>query len=305
MDLSSLFSPDLIRVPLRAASRQEAIRELVDALVRTSPLVDRDAIVHGIESRELSGSTGLGCRVAFPHARTDLTDRLHLALGISHQGLDWGAPDGELVHLIFLFVTPQKITKTYVHTLAAISALLHRTGVRDKLVGAADSNQVVRVVRDARVALNVSKSVKDIMVTRLITAELDQSVREAANLLAEFNVSGMPVVDSQGQLVGIISERDILGVAIPALKEFFGEVEFSATRDTLVDRLLSRERLTVRDIMSGDVVRAEEDDSITEVAQIMVNRNLRRVPVVREGRLVGLVGRADILRNVIRNVGLK
>ena len=305
MELASLFTPDLICLGVDGCSRREVIERLVDRLTESSGLTGRDSLVDAIEEREKMASTALVKRVAFPHARTDLTDRLHVALGVAREGIDWGAPHGIPVQIVFTFVTAREVTQTYIQSLAAISALLHRPGMVDALIDARSPEGVLTLIRNAQIPVRVSKCVRDIMVRRVITVGPDTGVREAAHILAEYNISGVPVVSADGDLVGILSERDLLVVAIPRLKEFFDEFEFSTRRHTVIDRLLSDEDFRVSDIMTREVHSVEAGTPIVDLAQQMVELNLRRVPVVEDGKLVGLVGRPDILRNVIRNIGVR
>lgn len=287
---------------MRATTRHEAISELVDLAVAQTRLSERDALIEAIESRELTGPTALGPYAAFPHARTDLTDQLYVVLGVAPHGVAWTAKN--VVRLIFLFVTPRRVTTSYINTLAALSELLHRPGVPEAIVAAPNIQAVVDVIRATRVRITVFHRAKDIMVREVVTVSPQTTVRTAAHLLGRHNISGMPVVDADRRVLGILSEKDLLVVGMPKLAEFFGAQGFHATSDTIVDRLLGQEDILVGDIMNSDIVCVDENASVTEVAQLLVARNIRRAPVVRDGKLVGIVSRANILRDVIRRVGV-
>ena len=109
---------------------------------------------------------------------------------------------------------------------------------------------------------------RDIMTHETITITPTASVREAARRLAGYNISGMPVVDHEGRMVGIITEAD----------------------------LISKEGDTVADLMTPRVVSVTERTTVDEVARILTVNRFKRVPVLRDGRLVGIVSRADIVR---------
>lgn len=109
---------------------------------------------------------------------------------------------------------------------------------------------------------------RDIMTHEVITIKPDASVRDAARQLADYHISGMPVVDGQGRMVGIITEAD----------------------------LISKDGKTVADLMSERVVSVDEDTMVDEIAQILTSNRFKRVPVLRDERLVGVVSRADIVR---------
>lgn len=109
---------------------------------------------------------------------------------------------------------------------------------------------------------------RDIMTHEVITIKPDASVRDAARQLADYHISGMPVVDERARMVGIITEAD----------------------------LISKDGKTVADLMSDRVVSVGEDTTVDEIAQILTSNRFKRVPVVRAERLVGVVSRADIVR---------
>ena len=113
---------------------------------------------------------------------------------------------------------------------------------------------------------------QDIMTESVITARPDMTLDELAKLLADKQISGVPVIDDRGQLVGVASEADILG-AKPG-------------------------RTTVASIMTRDVVAVSADESIQEIAFLLSMRRINRVPVLREGKLVGIISRADIVRAI-------
>jgi CBS domain-containing protein len=140
----------------------------------------------------------------------------------------------------------------------------------------------------------------DVMTTDVITVDPDTTVRAFATLLAERGISGAPVVDSSGRLVGIISEGDLLHRAE------IGTAQRHRVRrrswwldhfasDLARDYVKSHGR-TVNDIMTRDVVTVTEDTELAEVAALLETKRIKRVPVMRDGKVVGIISRANIVR---------
>lgn len=113
----------------------------------------------------------------------------------------------------------------------------------------------------------------DIMTRKVATIHPGASVQEAAQLLDQKRISGAPVVDPDGKIIGIITEADIISK-------------------------VDREGLRVIDIMSHDVIAVDEETPVNEIAALLTERKIKRVPVVENGKLVGIVSRADIVHAV-------
>ena len=142
----------------------------------------------------------------------------------------------------------------------------------------------------------------DVMTTDVITVDPDTTVQALATLLAERGISGAPVVDLSGRLVGIISEGDLLHRAEIGTARRHRERRRSWWLDHFASDL-AREYVkshgrTVKDIMTRDVVTVTEDTDLGEVAALLEAKRIKRVPVMREGKVVGIISRANIVRAV-------
>lgn len=111
---------------------------------------------------------------------------------------------------------------------------------------------------------------RDIMTRHVYTTTPDATVRDAAHVLAERHISGMPVVNPAGTIIGMLTEADII----------------------------SKQGERVEDIMSKEIVSVLEETPVGEIAQLLSRKKIKRVPVLTDGRLVGLVSRADIVAAV-------
>jgi len=142
----------------------------------------------------------------------------------------------------------------------------------------------------------------DVMTTDVITVDPDMTVQALARLLAERGISGAPVVDSNGRLVGIIGEGDLLHRAEIGTARRHRNRRRSwwldhFASDLARDYIKSHGR-TVKDIMTRDVVTVTNDTDLGEIAALLEAKRIKRVPVMREGRLMGIISRANIVRAV-------
>ena len=138
-----------------------------------------------------------------------------------------------------------------------------------------------------------------IMTRDVITVLPDTPILDAANKMLENHVSGLPVVDSSGQLVGIVSESDFLRRA---------EIGTQHRRARWLQYLLSPGRVAgdfvqergrkVDDVMTRDPVTADEETPLDDLVALMEKNGIKRLPILRDGKLVGIVTRANLLRAV-------
>jgi CBS domain-containing protein len=144
---------------------------------------------------------------------------------------------------------------------------------------------------------------KDIMTKKLITVSPETEIVQATKLLLENNINGVPVMDETGKLVGILCQSDLV-----VQQKKFPVPSFFTLLDGLIPltsmRQLKKEvrkiaAITVAQAMTPNPIFVGPDASIEEVATLMVDNNFHTIPVVDGGKLVGVVGKEDILRTLI------
>lgn len=143
---------------------------------------------------------------------------------------------------------------------------------------------------------------RDLMQRNVKTVSPDATVREVAEILAQEDYTGLPVVDEEGRLVGIVTEADLLVRAktlkLPTVFPFLGGVIFLESPRKFEEQLRKATGTKVSEIMTRDVVTVTEDTPLHELAAIMVEKKVKRLPVVDGGRLVGIVTRDDLIRAI-------
>lgn len=138
--------------------------------------------------------------------------------------------------------------------------------------------------------------VKDVMTTTVVTVSPDNSVRHAARLMSDQHVSGVPVVDDGGRLQGVISEGDLIRRTELSGGTFVLETNMELGPDDRANAFVKRCAWRVGDVMTPDPVTIDENAPLSRVAELMENRGIKRIPVLRDSKLVGIVSRADLLQ---------
>ncbi len=145
--------------------------------------------------------------------------------------------------------------------------------------------------------------VKEIMTPNPITVNGDMEVIEAATILLDQRINGVPVVDDSGALVGILCQSDIIAqqkkLPVPSLFSFLdGYINLSSMKG--IEKEVRKIAATaVADAMTPNPVTVTPESNIETVAALMVDHNFHTLPVVADGRLVGVVGKEDILRTLL------
>jgi CBS domain-containing protein len=134
----------------------------------------------------------------------------------------------------------------------------------------------------------------------VVHIHVSASIREAATVMVEKKVGTLPVVDETGMLVGCLSMGSITGIFLPDVVSLLADIDFvkdfGALKTPLKEDLERAETLSVSDVMQAPAVAVDEGCSLLRALTVMDNDNLRDLPVVRDGKLVGIASRVDIGR---------
>lgn len=129
---------------------------------------------------------------------------------------------------------------------------------------------------------------KSIMHSDVVSITRDTSVYEATRILTEKNFTGLPVVNDDMTLAGIVSEKDVL--------RFVSDLHML---DLICD--LQHSGATAADIMTSKVVSFDEDDDISTVCTSLIENNFRRVPILSDGKLIGIISRKDVIGHIMQS----
>jgi len=145
--------------------------------------------------------------------------------------------------------------------------------------------------------------VKDIMTRKLITVSPETEITQAAKLMLENRLNGLPVVDEAGRLVGILCQSDLISqqktMPMPSLFTFLDGYIPLASKKQIEKQARKIAAITVAQAMTPEPVVVAPETGIQAVAALMVDKNFHTLPVVENGKLVGIVGKEDVLRTLL------
>ncbi len=149
VSLRGCLRPETLCPRLKANTREGIIEELLDRIVATGAVLDRDAALEAILKRENSLSTGLQHGIAIPHARTSAVSRLVCAVGLKPEGVDFASVDGQLAHIIVLTLSPLNASVPYLQFISMFNKVLNDQG-RAALAACDSPEEMYTVLTDAR-----------------------------------------------------------------------------------------------------------------------------------------------------------
>jgi len=145
---------------------------------------------------------------------------------------------------------------------------------------------------------------REIMTTELITVSPEATVEDVAKILTQHKISGIPVVEGDGKLVGMVTEGDLLvrnkEIHVPSAISLLGGVIWLENPRKFEEELKKAVAVKVVDIMTTKVYTVGEEATVQEIATLMADKKINRVPVVRDGKVIGIVSRGDIVRSLVK-----
>jgi CBS domain-containing protein len=139
----------------------------------------------------------------------------------------------------------------------------------------------------------------DVMTTEVVSIGPETSVRHIAQLMLRHRVSALPVLDDDGRLVGIVSEGDLMRRAeLGSDRHRSWWLNLVACPEDIASEYVKQHGQRAKDVMTSRIISVDEGASVTTIAAILEEKRVKRVPVLKDGRLIGIVSRADLLHGI-------
>ena len=295
MRLTDLLAADRTIVPLEADSLPAAADALIARLVAAGGVTDVEKLRRRVAEERPEDIVGMGDRAFLLHYRTDAVTDLLVALGTSPRPIcrELGDEEQQCARILLLVVAPPRLAARYLQVVGAFARFLGSAERVEAMLGYATAADLVAEPRLADYTVPEQLTVRDLMTERPRSIMADTPLRDAARFLVRARVGGLPVVDEDGFVLGMLSERELMQHLLTAY------LQGGAPRPEPPTGASSNTRRSVRDVMTRQVLCVSPEQPLAEAASLMNNRNVDRVPVVKEGRLVGFLTRGDIVRKLI------
>jgi CBS domain-containing protein/mannitol/fructose-specific phosphotransferase system IIA component (Ntr-type) len=296
-NLADLLAADRVIVPLDADTLPAAADALLERLVAAGSVADPARLRERLDEARPEDIVAMGDRAFLLHYRTDTVRDLAVALGTRPRPIcrELGDGDRQCARILLLVVAPPRQATRYLQVVGAFARFLSSAERVDAVLAQPTAEALLGLPSLADYELREELTVGDLMTRNPRSVSPETPLREAARDMVRAGVGGMPVVEAGGQVIGMLTERDLmrhlLGSYLHRATAPRGGREAGAPAD--------RTGGDVRDAMTRQVLCVSPEQPLAEVAALMTNKDVDRLPVVRDGGLVGFITRGDIVRKLI------
>lgn len=295
MKLRDFLAPERIVVPLQAPTLQEAAAILLERLSSAHGVLDAGRLRRRAAESRPEEVVAMGERAFLLHYRSEAVGQLVLALGVSREPICRDANDGakQCARIVIMIAAPPRHAVRYLQVVGAFARLLRRAEFFGAVLAAPNASALVALPGFEETKLPEQLAVRDVMSDQPRTVAPEMPLTDAARTLARTGLGALPVVDEDRRVIGMVTEREVIRHLLK-VQAFTGPDARAAAPAVVGTK-------TVRDAMTRQVLCVAPEQPIAEVASLMSNKEVERVPVVRDGRLVGFLTRGDIVRKLIGN----
>jgi CBS domain-containing protein len=298
--LAELLDRGRIVVPLEARTVLEATTRLAQALARAGVVADDARLAEILKSEWPEDVVMVGGRAFLPHFRTNAVNALTLAIGVSPQPICRANDPNRCARVVVLIVAPVREASEYLRAMSAVARALASDEVLEGLHGARSPDDVLALagLRDAPIAAEVT--VRDVMTVGAVTVTPDATLGEAARVMLSHGVRAVPVTGETGEVLGLLTEGHLLKHLLPLTVHQLSSGQLGTVqRRTVRGSPTAPADLPVREVMDRTVLCLAEDQTVADVAALMMAKAVDRFPVTREGTPVGFLTRGDLVRKLL------
>jgi CBS domain-containing protein len=310
-ELASLFGPEQILCGAGESGLEAAARALVGLIGATDRAVDVDRVCHLVQARDRCGVMPVDSGAAVIHARLPHLKQLRVALAVNADGIACGETgDGvkcagaELgrVHLLAVILAPLDDPAGYLLVVAALRRICHRPGFLTRVAALQDPEDVWQCFAEVGERLSAYVSARDIMRTDYPRLRDTDTLSDAIDSFCTEGVSELPVLDADGDLIGLVTEDELIRVCLPDYITWMDDLSPILNFEPFAEILRRESRMPVVEIMvfAERYATVDEDTPAIQVAKVMMRRDVRKVMVLREQQLVGIIAIHELIQRVLR-----
>jgi CBS domain-containing protein len=298
--LRELLDERRVLVPLETESVRDATMRLAQALVASGAVADEERFAEILRSDWPEDIVSVAGRAFLPHFRTDAVRAVALALGVTPQPIARASDPGRTARVVALIVAPVREASEYLRTMGSLARALGSDEVLAGLHAARTAADVLAVAALGETPVPADVTVHDVMSAGAVAVRADTPLADAAALMLRRRIGALPVTGDAGEVVGLLTVGHLLRYLLPQTVQQMSTGQVRAVRRRAAKGSPQDPRaLPVGDVMEKSVLCLDEEQTIADVAALMLAKEVDRFPVTRDGALVGFLTRGDIVRKLL------
>ncbi len=307
MKFSNYLDSNLIFTDVKGTNMEEVIKDMMEKLAAKEKnlAARKDEITQSVIKREEEFSTAIGKNTAIPHARIENFNDFIVALGVVETPFEArveGTSKKDSIEIVFLIVSDILKNKNILKIMSAVTKLVIKyPHIADKIKTLKSAGEIYKAVQEADIEIGHKITAEDVLSPDIIPASPETTLEEIAKRLISEHISGLPVVDKNGEFLGEITEKELIEFGMPKYLSLMKDLNFLTVGEPFEEYLVNEKTATIKDMyrVKNNIIVVDKKAPIMEICFIMVSKGVTRLYVVEKGKYLGVINRSDIIKKVL------
>ena len=303
MNLSDFLEKSFIFTDIQAESKEEAYSKIIENIIKKDKNLQNyeEEIKTAILKREKEQTTLMGKGIAIPHARIKgFSDFIFSAAIVRNTLKSFSiSSKEENLKLIFMLVAPLVNNELMVRCMSGIAKLINKIPHENIFDNCQKAENLYQTIYDFDIQVGDYLSAKDIMNTEIKALSLHDTLEEVVKRMTLENVHYLPVLDEEKNLLGEITEKEIIETAMPKYLGMMDNLAFMTINEPFAEFFKNEQKVKVSNVYRTNVITIAEDTPVLQIAKLMMGKGVTRLYVVKDNKYLGVIYRNYIIRKIL------
>jgi len=299
MKLYSLLNENNVLLGEPAVTMAEALGKLIRSFGDQIEGNEPEAMLAQLIERERMFPTMIGEQICLSHMRLEQLDRFLMGLIVLEHPVPHVSSQHQPLGAIFMILAPQTKNTMMLQTMAAISRLLQSKGMKQAILNVKAPTRLIRLLEESGVDIKKNLLASDVMSPVNHSIDLDAILAKAVDVLVDAPDEGIPVLNDKKRLVGELTSRELLILGMPKYLDLIVNPAMLDSFEPFENFFQHENNMSVREVCRRDIVTVEPDTPVVHVTHLMMTKHKRRIYVVEDGELKGVIYRKNIITRVL------
>ena len=307
MKLSSHLDPKFIMLNFQGNTIEDVISKMIDKISYETCEINsdnRELIKQTVLKRETELSTAIGNGIAIPHGRLKDFKDFIIAIAVMETPFKMnliGHKEEEKVDFVVLILSDILKNKNMLKAMSAISKLsMKNTVIFEKLKKSKTPSELIDLIQESNIEIEHQIVASDLFDSNLRPVTPTTTLEVVAQRLISEQISGLPVVDEQGNIIGEITERELISFGMPKYTHLLDDLNFLTVGEPFEEYLLNENITTIETLYrKKGIFTVDLEAGVMAICSIIIKKNATRIYVIENNKYIGIIKRADIIKKVL------